>query len=104
MLSGSWALAGGWMLAAPVPSSVTRRSRLVAPRATNPSAAERLKATMKGLVLKSFLPAGSKFTPAFMFSVAKASTSRVVSMTARQLCTFTLNRNGPFGEEQVLVT
>ena len=81
-----------------------RRSRSVAARTTNPSGAERLKATANGLVLKSRMPTGSKLTPTFMLSVVpgpKASASCTVSIVERQLWTFTLKRNGPFGDEQV---
>src|SRR2546430_13176015 len=50
------------------------------------------------------MPTGSKLTPTFMLSVVpgpKASTSRTVSIVERQLWTFTLKRNGPFGDEHV---
>src|SRR5262249_1229035 len=57
--------------------------------------------TANGLVLNSFLPTGSKFTPTFMLSVGNASDFWSVSIVERQLCTLTLNRNGPFGDEQV---
>ena len=50
------------------------------------------------------MPTGSKLTATFMLSVVpgpKASTSRTVSIVERQLWTFTLKRNGPFGDEHV---
>ena len=98
---------GALMVGFPCESSVMRRSRSVAPSATNPSAAFRLKARAKGLVLKSLVPTASFWTPKFMLSVfplgrkSKASASCTVSITERQLWTFTLKRNGPFGDEQV---
>src|SRR5262249_17955029 len=104
MWPGSWAFAGGSMLAAPRASRVTRSRRLVAARTTKPSFEERLNATANGFVLKSFLPTGSKLTPTFMLSVGRASSSRRVSIEDRQLWTFTLKRNGPFGDSQVLGT
>jgi hypothetical protein len=102
MLPGSIAFCGGLMVGTPWASSVTRRSRLVAASAMKPSAAERLKATMNGLVLNSRVPTGSKLTPTFILSVGKASSSCTVSIVDKQLWTFTLKRKGPFGEEQVL--
>ena len=66
-----------------------------------PSSADCLNATENGLVLNSFFPTGSKLTPTFMLSVLNASVFCSISMVERQLCTLTLNRNGPFGEEQV---
>src|SRR5437773_6713463 len=101
MLPGSPAFAGGLMEGRPVLSSVTRRRRSVAPRATNPSGFDCLKAIANGLVLNSLTPTGSKLTPAFMFSVVNAATPFVMSTPDRQLWTFTLKRNGPFGEEHV---
>src|SRR5262245_64219451 len=100
IFDGSCALAGGLMLGAPAVSSVTRSSRLVAATATKPSAADRLKATANGFVLNSFTPTGSKFTPSFMLSVP-ISVSWAVLIVDRQLWTFTLNLNGPLGEEHV---
>lgn len=89
MLPGSPAFAGGLMEGRPVLSSVTRRRRSVAPRATNPSGFDCLKAIANGLVLNSLTPTGSKLTPAFMFSVVNAATPFVMSTPDRQLWTFT---------------
>ena len=66
-----------------------------------PSPEDRLKATENGLVLNSFFPTGSKLTPTFMLSVSNASRFCSMSTVERQLCTLTLKRNGPFGEEHV---
>src|SRR5262245_60296067 len=104
MLPGSPAAAGGLIVGSPSALSVTRSSRSVAPSATNPSGADFLKAIAKGFVLNSLTPTGSKLTPTFMFSVLNFSTSFAVSTVDRQLCTFTLNLNGPFGDEHVLGT
>src|SRR5262245_66333541 len=107
MWPGSVAFAGGLMVGRPFASSVMRSSRSVAARTANPSGAERLKATANGLVLKSFVPTGSKLTPTFMLSVVplpKASTSAAVSIVERQLWTLTLKRKGKLGDEQVTGT
>src|SRR4030095_13254765 len=101
MFPGSAALSGGLMVGDPSSFNVTRSSRFVAARAMQPSSVVRLNATENGLVLNNFLPTGSKLTPTFMLSVVNASVSRSVSIVERQLCTLTLNRNGPFGDEHV---
>ena len=63
-----------------------------------------MNASANGLVLNSLVsPATSKLTPSFMLTVL-ISTSCVVSIVDTQLCTLTLKRKGPFGEEQVPVT
>ena len=101
MLPGSPALTGGLIVGDPSSFSVTRSRRFVAASAMKPSSVDRLKATANGLVLNNFLPTGSKVTPTFMLSVLNASRFCSMSMVDRQLWTLTLNRNGPFGEEQV---
>ena len=101
MLPGSLALSGGLIVGDPSSFSVTRSRRFVAASATKPSSVDCLNATANGLVLNSFLPAGSKLTPTFMLRVLNASVSASMSIVERQLCTLTLKRNGPFGDEQV---
>src|SRR5262245_5048820 len=101
MLPGSLALSGGLIGGDRSSFSVTRSRRFVAPTAMNPSSADCLNATANGLVLNSFLPTGSKLTPTFMLSVVNASAFSLMSIVDRQLCTLTLKRKGPFGDEQV---
>ena len=101
---GGSSAVGALMVGAPLASRTTRTRPSVPPRTTKPSSAVRLNAIAIGVVLKSFWPTFSNWTPLFMLSVSPVSTRVVTLNTLSRPWTLTLNRNGPLGEAPTLGT
>src|SRR5260370_24954815 len=87
---------------APVASSVTLTSMLLAALITYPSSVLCLKAIAQGWVTKSLVALVCAFTAAWMLMVLPASRRVLRSITLSRLGVLTLKRTGPFGEAPVL--
>ena len=102
---GASGAVGALMVGRPWASRLTRRRRMVAATATNPSArtAACLNSEREWVRVEQHHAHLLEVAPSFMLTVL-ISTSYVVWIVDTQLGTLTLKRKGPFGEEQVPTT